>query len=171
MILSHIAAHGKNRIIGSRGNLPWHLPEDLEYFKQKTLGHMIVMGRKTFESFPEPLKNRLHIVITRQKTYEVSRGVEVFNTIDSALGFCETRTKHWGEEVFIIGGGEIYRQTLHKADRLYLTLIHREFDGDTKYPDYKKNFVMIEKRDHFGDIPCSFCLFITGQKDCFPQNL
>ena len=168
MILSHIAAHGKNRVIGSKGNLPWHLPGDLRYFRQKTLGHIIVMGRKTFESFPKPLKNRLHIVVTKQKNYEVPKGVEVFHDIHSALKFCEAQTKYWDDEVFIIGGGEIYKQTLDKADRLYLTLIHREFDGDTRYPDYEKNFTMTQKKDQFGDIPYSFCLFVPGRKDCFP---
>ena len=170
MILSHIAAHGKNKVIGSRGDLPWHLPEDLKYFKEKTLGHIIVMGRKTFESFPGPLKNRLHIVVTKQKDYKVPEGVKVFHDIHSALEFSKTQTGYWDDEVFIIGGGEIYRQTLNKADRLYLTLIHREFEGETRYPDYERDFIMIWKKDHFGEIPCSFCLFVPGRKDCFPEK-
>ena len=147
MILSHIAALGKNKVIGSKGSLPWHLPEDLKFFRQKTLGHIIVMGRKTFESFKKPLEDRLHVVVTRKKNYPVSEKIEVFNNIESAFGFCASQSQKWGEEVFIIGGGEIYKQTLDYAHRLYLTLIDDEFDGDTKYPDYEKKFVMIEKRD------------------------
>ena len=170
MILSHIAALSKNKVIGSKGNLPWHLPKDLKYFKEKTLGHIIIMGRKTFESFPKPLKNRLHVVVTTQKNYKVPEGVKVFNGIHPALKFCKTQTKYWDNEVFIIGGGEIYKQTLNKADRLYLTLIHREFEGDTRYPDYERDFIMKQKKDCFDEIPYSFCLFIPGRKDCFGEN-
>lgn len=159
MILSHIAAIAKNKVIGVDGDLPWDLPEDMKFFRQKTSGHIIVMGRKTFESFPKPLKNRLHVVITRQKDYQVPEGVEVFSNIQSALEFCKGQTDQWGEEVFIIGGGEIYKQTLTQADQLYLTLIDKEFSGDAKYPDFEDQFVISEKDDRFEPIPFSFCRY------------
>lgn len=159
MIISHIAAIAKNKVIGVEGDLPWDLPEDMKFFRQKTSGHIIVMGRKTFESFPKPLKNRLHVVITRQENYEVPEGVKVFNHIDKALEFCEKEKGNWNNEVFIIGGGEIYKQTLEKADNLYLTLIDQEYQGDAKYPDYEKQFILSNKEDHFEPQKFSFCLF------------
>jgi len=159
MIVSHIAAIAKNKVIGVDGDLPWDIPEDMKFFREKTSGHIIVMGRKTFESFPKPLKNRLHVVITRQENYEVPEGVKVFSDIDSALEFCKTQTDQWGEEIFIIGGGEIYKQTLSHADQLYLTLIDKEFTGDAKYPDFENEFIISDKEDRMGSVPFSFCLF------------
>ncbi len=159
MIVSHIAAIAKNKVIGVEGDLPWDLPEDMKFFREKTSGHIIVMGRKTFESFPKPLKNRLHIVITRQQGYQAPEGVEVFSSIDEALKFCEGQTSRWGDEVFIIGGGEIYKQTLDRADQLYLTLIDKEFEGDAKYPDYEENFILSDRDERFEPLPYSFCLF------------
>jgi dihydrofolate reductase len=159
MIVSHIAALGKNKVIGVEGGLPWDLPEDMKFFKEKTSGHIILMGRKTFESFPKPLKNRLHVVITRQKNYSVPEGVKVFPDISKAFEFCRSQVGQWGNEVFVIGGGEIYKQTLDQADLLYLTLIDKEFTGDARYPEYEKDFLIAEKEDHFGDPNFSFCLF------------
>ncbi len=159
MILSHIAALAKNKVIGVEGDLPWDIPKDMKFFREKTSGHIIVMGRKTFESFPKPLKNRLHIVITRQENYQVPKGVHVFNHIDEALKFCDKEKSQWNEEVFIIGGGEIYRQTLENADRLYLTLIEQEYQGDAKYPDFENDFILVEKEEHFEPQKFSFCLF------------
>jgi dihydrofolate reductase len=159
MILSHIAAIAKNKVIGTQGDLPWDIPEDMKFFREKTSGHIIVMGRKTFESFPKPLKNRLHVVITRQESYKVPEGVHVFSNIDEAMAFCRTQTEQWSDEVFIIGGGEIYKQTLDQADQLYLTLIDKEFEGDAKYPDFEENFILSDKEDRPGEVPFSFCLF------------
>ena len=115
MILSQIAAMAKNRVIGNKGQLPWNLPDDLKFFKAKTKGRIIVMGRKTFESLPKPLPHRLNVVVTRQEDYQTPEGVPCFGSIDEALSFCKTQTDKWGKEVFIIGGGEIYKQ---------LSLIH-----------------------------------------------
>lgn len=159
MIISHIAAMAKNRVIGVDGGLPWDLPEDMKFFREKTSGHMIVMGRKTYESFPKPLKNRLHIVITRQKDYKVAEGVKVFSDIEKAINFCKTQTKQWGEEVFIIGGGQIYKQTLEHAHQLYITEIDKDFKGDAKYPEFEKDFIMAEKDDRFEPLNFSFCLY------------
>lgn len=159
MVVSHIAALAKNKVIGKEGGLPWDIPEDMKYFRDKTAGHIIVMGRKTFESFPKPLKNRLHVVITRQKDYSVPEGVHVFADIPSALEFCKTKIDQWGEEVFIIGGGEIYKQSLDVADLLYLTLIDQEFPGDTQYPDFEKDFILTDREDHYTTPNFSFNLY------------
>ncbi len=163
MIISHIAALSRDSTIGTDGTLPWNLPEDMKFFREKTLGHIIVMGRKTFESFKKPLKNRLHVVITRQKDYVVPEGVHVFSDIKTAFEFCQKNIPHWPSEVFVIGGGEIYNQTLSMADHLYLTLIEQNYPGDTRYPAYNDQFLLAEKEYHppQGDDPgFSFCLFV-----------
>lgn len=129
--LSLIAAVSANHVIGHANNLPWHIPEDLEYFKRLTKGKIVLMGRKTWESIPEkfrPLPKRKNIVITRQPNYAVPAGVEVFASIDEALA------AHAGEEIVVIGGGEIYCQTIDRADTLYITHIRREFAGDAFFP-------------------------------------
>ncbi|MCB0394744.1 MAG: dihydrofolate reductase, partial [Bdellovibrionales bacterium] len=107
-MLSHIAAVGKNRAIGTSGDLPWHIPEDLKYFKSKTKGHIILMGRKTFESLGvhKPLPNRLNVVVTRDNKY-TAEGAFVFTDLELAIQFCESKTSEWPEEIFICGGGEI----------------------------------------------------------------
>lgn len=160
MIVSHIAAIAKNKVIGVEGDLPWDLPEDMAFFRKKTSGHIIIMGRKTFESFPKPLKNRLHVVITRQEDYQAPEGVKVVKNLDEAFTYSKANVGQWGNEVFVIGGGEIYKQTLQQADQLYLTLIDQEYEGDARYPDYEDDFVIAEKDERFDPIHYSFCLFV-----------
>ena len=164
MIVSHIAAIAKNQVIGVDGDLPWRLPEDLKFFKNKTSGHMILMGRKTFESFPKPLPKRLHLVITRQKDYQVPDGVHVFQDIPSAMAFAKTQVNQWGDELFVIGGGEIYKQTLEHADRLYLTTLEKDYDGDATYPEFEDRFILCEKEDRFEPQAYSFCLYVPKTK-------
>ena len=119
----------KNRVIGDSNSLIWHLPEDLKRFKKLTTGNSIVMGRKTYESIGRPLPNRRNIIITRDTNYHVD-GCETVNSLDEALLLTNS-------DCFIIGGGEIYKQSLDIADRIYLTLIDKEFDGDTTFPEIK----------------------------------
>ena len=165
MILSQIAAMAKNRVIGKDGDLPWSLPEDMKFFREKTKGHMIIMGRKTFESFPKPLPQRLHVVITRQKDYKAPEGVHVFHSIDEAVEFCKDKTGEWGDEVFIIGGGEIYRQSLPITDYIYLTEIDQEFEGDAQFPEFDEQFEIASREDRFEPINFSFCLYKRRHKD------
>lgn len=165
MILSQIAAMAKNRVIGKEGDLPWSLPEDMKFFRDKTKGHIIIMGRKTFESFPKPLPNRLHVVITRQRDYKTPEGVHVFNQMDEAIEFCKGQTDQWGEEVFIIGGGEIYKQSLSITDYIYLTEIDQEFTGDAKFPEFRDEFEISSKEDRFEPMNFSFCLYKRRNKD------
>ncbi len=128
--VSIIAAMASNRVIGIRNTLPWHLPEDLKRFKALTMGHHIVMGRKTYDSIGKPLPGRTTIIVTRNADYAVP-GCLAVNSIEAAL------TAALGDdEVFFVGGADLYRQVLPIADRLYLTEIQRAFDGDATFPEF-----------------------------------
>lgn len=126
--ISLIAALAANRVIGRQGALPWHLPEDLRRFKALTLGHPVLMGRRTWESIGRPLPGRRNIVITRQADYRPS-GAEVFPDLGSALAALAGAA-----EVFVIGGGELYAAALPLAHRLQLTELHQEVEGDARFP-------------------------------------
>ncbi len=130
MRVSIIAALSTNRTIGFNNRIPWHLPEDLKRFKRLTMGHHLLMGRRTFESIGRVLPGRTTVVITRRKNYSPV-GVLVGTSLKEALELAGS-----DEEVFIAGGGQIYREALIRADRLYLTLVHGEFSGDVHFPSY-----------------------------------
>ena len=127
--LTIIVAAGENDAIGKDNKLIWHLSDDLKRFKTLTNGHHIIMGRKTFESFPKPLPNRTHVVITRQDDYEVPEGVIVVNSLSDAIDASKNDT-----QPFIIGGGEIYRQAMSFANKIELTRVHENFEADTFFP-------------------------------------
>ncbi len=147
MSISIIAAMGQNRVIGKGNGLPWNLPADTRFFKEATRGHPVIMGRKTFDTMGKPLPNRRNIVITRQSELEIS-GAEVVHTLEEAL----ERVDAASEEVFIIGGAEIYRMALAIADRMYLTLIHESFDGDTFFPEFvESHWTLGSREDHEPD--------------------
>ena len=122
----------ENGVIGRGNALPWHLPADLKRFKQLTTGHTIIMGRKTFESIGKPLPGRRSIVITRNMKWKAPSGVEVAHDLDGAL---QTARSGGNQEIFIIGGAEIFRQALPLADRIYLTLVLAMMAGDAKFPE------------------------------------
>ena len=130
--VSVIAALARNRVIGIENRLPWRLPEDLARFKALTLGHPILMGRKTFESLGRPLPGRTNIVVTRNPDYRPEGGL-VAGSIDAALALCAG-----ADEVFFIGGAELYAQVIPLADRLYLTEVAIEAEGDAWFPDYDR---------------------------------
>lgn len=133
--LTIIVAVGEDNAIGKDNDLIWHLSDDLKHFKKLTSGHHIIMGRKTFESFPKPLPNRTHVVITRQDKYKVPSGIVVVNSMEDALDASKD-----DPQPFIIGGGEIYRQALPLADKIELTRVHASFEGaDTFFPELDKN--------------------------------
>ena len=133
MRLAIIAAVSQNGAIGKGGDLPWHFPEDTRRFKELTIGHPVIVGRRTFESIGKPLKNRLNIVVSRRKDYDLSnQGVTVAGSIEEALK-CATRPLV--DEAFCIGGAEIYRQMMPLADKIYLTRIEKHFNGDTFFPE------------------------------------
>ena len=163
--LSHIAAAGLNNVIGRRGKLPWTLPEDLKFFHNKTKGRPVIMGRKTFESLGRPLEGRVNIVISRNKNFNVG-GVYPAPNLDEAVKLARQKfPKNFQEqsvkkEIFIIGGGEIYKQSLHKVQTIYLTRVHEAFEGDAFYPEVsKKQFREAKRQDREGNPPYSFLIY------------
>lgn len=136
MIVSIIAAVAKNNVIGKDNNLIWHLPRDMKFFMDTTLNHNIIMGRKNFESIPHkfsPLKNRTNIIVTRNKNLKID-SCKVVSSIENGIAFAKENGE---KECFIIGGGEIYKQALKSklVNRMYITHINKNFDGDTFFPE------------------------------------
>lgn len=131
-MLTMIAAAAENNALGKDNDLVWHLPDDFKRFKKLTTGHHIIMGRKTFESFPKPLPNRTHIVITRNENYRAN-GAIVVNSLEKAI---EKAAKD--PQPFIIGGGEIYKLALPKAKKIELTRVHENFEADAFFPEFDK---------------------------------
>ena len=167
MTLAHIVAVSKNNVIGVKNDLPWDIPEDMNFFKEKTRGKILIMGRKTFESVGHPLPKRLNIVITRQKDYShPSKDVIIVKSLSDAIERARASTGQYGDEVFIIGGGEIYKESLDVTDIIYLTRIHKEFKGDTFYPvlDSAK-FELIEKRERTEPVPFTFGIYIKKKTE------
>lgn len=157
MPVSLIAAISTNNCIGKNNALPWHIPEDLKHFKELTTGKTVLMGRKTWESIPakfRPLPNRKNIVITTQADFITPEGVEVFHNIDDAL------KHHSHEQIFIIGGANIYTQTIDLADTLYITEVHQIIDGDVFFPDIDKKIWQEIKREDFEKF--SFVTYVKG---------
>lgn len=134
-MISLLVAMDKNQVIGLNGDMPWHLPNDLKYFKEKTMDNTIIMGRKTFESLGRVLPNRYHIVITKNKDLVLPNEIDII--YDMAEVF-ELNNNHPDKELFVIGGGKIFEQVLPHADRLYITLINEEFNGDVYFPSFNK---------------------------------
>lgn len=147
-MLSLIVAMAENRTIGINNNLPWHLPNDLQYFKKVTMGKPIIMGRKTYESIGRPLPGRRNIVITRQTGY-TQAGVDVVSSLSEAIQLGEDIALVEGhEEVFVIGGAEIYQQALNYADRLYITHVLADVEGDAFFPSIDwSQYQEIERKD------------------------
>ena len=133
MRISLIVAMARNRVIGRGGTMPWHLPADLQRFKQLTMDKPIIMGRKTFEALGRILPGRRHIVISRKQDYQAP-GAEVVKDFDAALAVAQKATSG---DVFVIGGSEIFREALPRTDRLYMTLIDADIEGDTWFPTLK----------------------------------
>lgn len=130
-MISLIVALDKNRVIGLNNAMPWHLPGELQYFKEMTMGKPIIMGRKTFESIGRPLPGRRNIVITRNPQYD-AEGIELALSLGEAIKIAGDV-----EEIMIIGGQQIFTESLSLADRLYITEINHEFEGDTYFPEYE----------------------------------
>lgn len=128
-MITLIAAVAENNALGKDNQLLWHLPDDFKRFKNITSGHHIIMGRKTFESFPKPLPNRTHVIITRQKDFKHD-GCIVVQDIEKAIAVCPKE-----DDLYIIGGGEIYKQFIHLADQLDITRVHNSFEADVYFPE------------------------------------
>lgn len=136
MIISLVVAASENNVIGKNNQLLWHLPKDMKFFKNVTWGMPVVMGRKTFESMrSKPLNGRKNIVITRQPRWK-AEGVSVVNSVDGAVALA---TELHYKEIFVIGGGEIYMITYERANKIYMTRVHAELEGDTYFPVIEKD--------------------------------
>lgn len=159
-MISIIVAHTKNMVIGKDGGMPWHLPADLQYFKRVTMGKPIIMGRKTFESIGRPLPGRKNIVITKNTDLSLPAGVVKCASIEDAKVLVQN------EDAFIIGGGSIYKASIAHADRLYITLIDAEIEGDTYFPKYDlNNYQLIESTEYPQDEKNQYALnFLVYQK-------
>lgn len=143
MMISLIVAHDPNRVIGYNKDLPWHIPGDLAYFKEKTMSKAMVMGRNTYESIGKVLPGRKSIIVTRNPSYKVE-GAEVVNNLVDAIEMAKSHHN----EVMVIGGEQIFRAILPKADRLYITFIQQTFKGDTYFPPYSSDeWVLTEKSE------------------------
>jgi dihydrofolate reductase len=146
MIISLIAAMSEERVIGREGKLPWHIPADLARFKSLTMGHPVVMGRKTFESIGKPLPGRRNIILSR--TLQQIEGCQIVRSLPEAISAAEG-----AEEIFICGGEEVFRQALPLCQRIYLTIVHEKYQGDTFFPELPQSFIELQKE---------------GRQDCTP---
>lgn len=142
-MISFVVAMGRNHVIGNNNDMPWHLPKDLKHFKETTTGHTIIMGRKTFESIGRPLPNRHNVVITTNEQVDLPESVKKINDIQTVLDWNRDNPN---KTYFIIGGGTIYKQMLPYADRLYITLIDQDFQGDTFFPEFNKQVWGLTKK-------------------------
>ncbi len=163
MVISIIVAVSENNVIGRNNNLPWHLPADMKYFKDKTMGHFVVMGRKNFDSIPDkyrPLSGRTNVVVTRQNNFNAA-GVQVVHSINEAIQLAKEKNE---TECFIIGGGEIFSQSIELCDRIYLTRIHHRIEGDVFFPElnqkeWKETSRKEVKADEKNNYDFSFLVF------------
>ncbi|AYC29445.1 dihydrofolate reductase [Paenisporosarcina cavernae] len=156
-MISLIVAHDPNRVIGRENKMPWHIPEDLAYFKKMTLNKPVIMGRKTFESIGRALPNRENIVVTRNKELVIPH-VKVVHSLQDAVETAEKMEK----EVMVIGGEQIFRFALPLADRLYITFIQTSFTGDTYFPAYGDEWKLVSKSQDFlstEGIPYTFLVY------------
>ena len=147
MIITLIVASARNGVIGADNAIPWHLPDDLRFFKRTTLGHPIIMGRKTYASIGRPLPKRQNIVVTRNKAFSAP-GIDVVHGLSEAFALArETGTT----ECFVIGGGELYRHSLPIADRLHWTRVEAEVEGDVRFPEPGPDWAMMAAEPHAQD--------------------
>lgn len=154
MLISLIAAMARNRVIGNAGTIPWQLPEDLHWFREHTMGHTLLMGRRTFEAIGRPLPGRQTIVVSRNPDYQ-AKGCIVASDMETALHCAAS-----AEELFVCGGGAIYRQTLALAHRLYLTELDMEIAGDTFFPEFNPlDFHLVYHRSGSGAINHRYLIY------------
>ncbi len=165
MVISLIVAHSSNRVIGIDGQLPWHIPDDLKYFKAITIGKPIIMGRKTFDSIGKPLPGRLNIIITKNTDLIIEECV-VVNNLEAAITEAKNYLKMQDseqEEIFIIGGAQIFKQSMQFVNKIYITEVHAEYAGDVFFGELSSNDWIEVSRDlHDSEndkIPFSFVIY------------
>ena len=155
MLISLIAAMASNRVIGNKGDIPWKIPGEQKMFKQITLEHTVIMGRKTYESLGEPLLERINIVITRQTNYRAP-GCTIVHDLAAAIAACAQDE----EEAFICGGGQLYHESLAMADKIYLTVLPKDIAGDTYFPEISEaEFEMTKSEMIDGVEPYNFYIY------------
>jgi len=160
LIVSIIVGRARNGVIGRGGDLPWRLPADLAQFKRRTMGHHLVMGRRTFESLPGILPGRPHLVLSRDPDF-APQGVQVFANLEDALAVAEAEGD---DEAFVIGGGAVYREALPRAQRVYLTRVHADVEGDVTFDELEpERWTEVERTDEEADErhahPFSVCVY------------
>ena len=162
MIISIIAAMAENRVIGIGNKMPWNLPADRARFHAVTAGHAVILGRKTYESIGHPLSGRTNIVVTRRPDY-AAPGCIVVHSLSSAFDACTGEA-----EVFVCGGEDIFRQTMGIADRIYLTIIHRNFEGDTFFPELPPGFTEASRIENGGPLPFTYRTYLRNGSSAAP---
>ncbi len=164
MKIALIAAMTRNRVIGKDNDLPWKLPDDMKFFQQQTKGHVVIMGRKNYDSLPpkfKPLPNRTNVILTRQENFK-AEGCVVVSGLEEALDFARSSGE---DEVYVIGGGEVYNQALSQSNRIYLTEIDTELSGDTFFPALGAEWKEVSRRHHPADERHSYAFdFVTYEK-------
>ena len=164
MKISLIAAMTQNRVIGKDNDLPWHLPDDMKFFQNTTKGHVVIMGRKNYDSLPpkfRPLPNRTNVILTRQSGFSAD-GCLVVSSLEEALELARTQNE---EEVFVIGGGQVYQEAIAQSDRLYLTEIQTELKGDTHFPEFDDSWKEKSREHHPADDRHAFAFdFVIYEK-------
>lgn len=152
--ISLVAAMASNRVIGNGLQIPWKIKGEQLRFKELTTGKVMVMGRLTYESIGRPLPNRTNVILTRDKNFQ-AEGCEVFHTLEAILDHYKNE-----KEIMIAGGGQLYRDTLHLADTLFLTVIHKDIDGDITFPEFSKDdFIEVAREDVDGEMPYSYLTY------------
>ncbi|HPV14432.1 MAG TPA: dihydrofolate reductase [Candidatus Cloacimonadota bacterium] len=166
MVIAIIAAMDKNGVIGKDGVLPWCILEEMEFFTDSTMGHIVLMGRKTYESLKiKPLPGRISIVVSSDTSYKVAEGVLLFNDLEQAEAMAEEIAQAAGMAVFVIGGRELFEEYLPKADLLYLTQIEASFEGDTKFPVYNpEEWAVIVSERRSSSVGIDFSTSISVRK-------
>lgn len=150
MHIALIVALAQNRVIGRNNQLPWYLPNDLKYFKRVTMGKPVIMGRKTFESIGKPLPGRTNIVVSRQADYRLPDGVRLANSLDQALDIAAADALvNSVDEIMVIGGAELYNMALPRVNRLYMTQVHADIEGDAYFPDWQPQLWREVARESF----------------------
>ncbi len=169
MTVSILAAVAANGVIGRDNQVPWRISTDLKRLKSVTMGHRVIMGRKTFESLPQALPGRTNIVVTRDAAWRAPKGVLVAGTVEHALELASG-----DDEVFILGGAQIYAQTLHRADRMYITEVHADVEGDTRFPEFDDvvEWKLVDREDYEADAKNEFPFsFLTYERAASEEHV
>jgi dihydrofolate reductase len=169
--LSALVAIARNGVIGKNNELPWRLPADLKHFKALTMGHSIIMGRKTYESIGRLLPGRTSIIVTQQPEYKIENAI-VAHSIEEALKACcgQDREEATGRECFVIGGAQIFRETVPVCDRMYITEIQRDFEGDVRFPEFdREEWMEVSREKHKDDNGLEYDFVVLDRKPNGPK--